>query len=88
MYWKGNGFDSDINGTNESYFNALPGGYVSENGYPSDLYTNGYWWSTTEHPWGGDYTGAWSLHLNGTDNYVHIEGKHKGEGLSVRCIKD
>ena len=82
------GWNDNGNGTNESGFNAFPGGYLqvqdSENFYSVGSY--GYWWSSSES---GDRNKsmAWLLLLlknNGMSSYYY----YKADGYSVRCIKD
>jgi len=76
--WKGNG-----NGTNESGFSGLPGGYRSNYGSFSYVGDYGTWWSSSE-----DLTlSAWNRALSyddgsvGRNNYVKV-------GFSVRCLRD
>jgi uncharacterized protein (TIGR02145 family) len=81
--WKGGG-----NGTNESGFNALPGGICLKDGSfgrGSAGYMGymGYWWSSTE----GIAGLAWRREITSKDA-VDRYYNGKDEGLSVRCIKD
>lgn len=76
-------------GTNESGFSALPGGYRyvygDDGGFVSEGY-DGFWWSSS--PDGSSY--AWNRSL--TSGY---DGVYRGNfnsslrfGLSVRCVRD
>jgi uncharacterized protein (TIGR02145 family) len=69
--------------TNESGFSALPGGYHSHDG-PSSISSDGYWWTSTEkftnYPW---YRSLRNYYSNILRSY-----ESKGNGFSVRCIKD
>ena len=72
------------NGTNTSGFSGLPGGYCFDDGAFSNIGDGGGWWSSTE-----DGTGkAWSHDLYISDANVSRYGNSKGNGYSVRCIKD
>lgn len=76
--WKDNG-----NGTNVSRFNGFPGGNVGNaNFYGVGFY--GYWWSATE-----DNTEfAWCFDLSSVNHILEQGRAYKGNGMSVRCIKD
>jgi uncharacterized protein (TIGR02145 family) len=79
---------SPNDGTNESGFTALPGGYRNGDGflgpYGPTIGTFGAWWSSTEHLTtdGNDW---WITYDNGDITYSH---DIKQNGLSVRCLKD
>ena len=75
------------NGTNESGFSGMPGGYRTFEGDFFDLGNYGYWYSNTETPKEYDIDSAWGRSLNEEGN-VSREGSSKGYGYSVRCIKD
>ena len=79
--WKDNG-----NGSNNSGFNGLPGGYRSYyyggSFYPIGSY--GYWWSSSED---STYY-AWSRDLSYGDGSVDRNDSNKGNGFSVRCLRD
>jgi uncharacterized protein (TIGR02145 family) len=79
--------------SNATGFGAPAGGYRSFDGTFNLLRYYAYWWSATESEW---YRGTtddpitraffWSLRYDGHDLYRYaIE---KGDGFSVRCIKD
>jgi uncharacterized protein (TIGR02145 family) len=74
----------NLDATNESCFNALPGGYRSNTGGFSYLGNYGYWWSSTE----GDNTTAWIRALFVQSSQVLRVDLNKSNGASVRCIKD
>jgi len=69
----------NLNATNSSGFTALPSGLRGNNG---SFYDVGGWWSSTEFTW----SDAWYRYLGG--RYIYKDGTNKGDGLSVRCIKD
>jgi uncharacterized protein (TIGR02145 family) len=81
--WADNG-----NGTNEVGFIGLPGGSRNfmddyNNGFANIGYVSMYW-SATES---ASYN-AWTETLrSGSDNISRM-GRDKGDGLSVRCVKD
>ena len=81
------GWFDEGNGTNESGFSALPGGRRSS--YDQDVYTFdaigkwGYWWSSTKFTHKTSKTR--SMDYGGTFQWLDWD---KGEGMSVRCIKD
>ncbi len=81
MHW----YSPNTGATNESGFTALPGGFLSTNGgsFGSNGYY-GYWWSATED----SATSAWYRRLNYGYSYVNRNAVGKGNGLSVRCVKD
>ncbi len=86
--WKENG-----NGKNNSGFSALPGGSRSSSGNFEELGNitlagyNGYWWSSTID--NENTSKAWFCGLYYTDDGVVVSsGIDKGEGLSVRCLKN
>lgn len=72
------------NGTNSSGFSGLPGGNRHNYGAFHHIGTDGYWWSSTEDDWNG----AWYRHLNSNGGSVNRRANMKGEGMSVRCIRD
>ena len=72
------------NGTNESGFTGLPGGYRR---FDQDYYSfgsDGYWWSSTED----DTIDAWDRSLSGSSGYAYRDNDRKGSGFSVRCLRD
>jgi uncharacterized protein (TIGR02145 family) len=81
------GWAENGNGTNESGFNGIPGGYRTFEGDFFDLGNYGYWYSNTETPKEFDIDSAWGRSMNEEEN-VSREGSSKGYGYSVRCIKD
>jgi uncharacterized protein (TIGR02145 family) len=70
------------NGTNETGFTGLPGGYRVENGTFVNIGSIGTWWSSTE-----------SKNLTAIDYYLVLSGaldrsiSPKQRGESVRCIR-
>ena len=79
--WKNNG-----NGTNESGFEALPGGGRAEElGHFYNIGAFGYWWSSSEL--NTDYALFRNLNFNKGDG-TRGNFKFKEAGISVRCIKE
>jgi uncharacterized protein (TIGR02145 family) len=70
--------------TNEAGFTALPGGsrWNYFGGFDHIGYL-GYWWSATESD-----TWAWALKLDYFHNNANRDSFSRGNGLSVRCVKD
>ena len=77
--WKENG-----NGTNESGFNGLPGGYRAIDGTFYAIGGDGTWWSSTE----SDTYNAWSRYLDYSIGGVSRDDYPKENGFSVRCLRD
>jgi uncharacterized protein (TIGR02145 family) len=80
--WKGGG-----NGSNESGFNAFPGGRCHSDGTfgrgsVDDMGYFGSWWSSTEWTTGN----SWRLQIDFRSLQIYVN--EKVEGLSVRCVKD
>jgi uncharacterized protein (TIGR02145 family) len=77
------GWSDGNNGTNETGFKGLPGGYRVENGTFLNLGSIGTWWSSTE-----------SKALSAIDHYLPLSGSldrsssPKQRGESVRCLRN
>jgi uncharacterized protein (TIGR02145 family) len=71
-------------GTNESGFTGLPGGYRNNSGEFVHNGNIGSWWSSSEN----DSTNAWSRSLAYGVSVVSRSFDGKRVGLSIRCIKD
>jgi len=71
--------------TNSSGFTALPGGYRSYDGRFYSIGIYGYWWSSPEI----NTYDAWyrSLRYDTSDVYRSY-GFNRGNGFSVRCLRD
>lgn len=78
------GYDNTGNGTNESGFSALPGGYRIQTCIFDGIDYGGKWWSSTDEGIGS----AWSFGLGYGTSRVNKNLDWKQCGLSVRCIKD
>ena len=78
------GWKQDGNGTNESGFSGLPGGYRYSYGIFNYIGFNGFWWSSTESL---TYF-AWARYLNYNNGYVFRSFYSKDGGFSVRCLRD
>lgn len=72
------------NGSNSSGFCGLPGSFRIDNGTFVKIGVCGNWWSST------DYKNifAWDRNLNFKGDYLARSISGKGEGKSIRCIKD
>lgn len=82
------GWAKNGNGTNESGFTGLPGGSRGfaddfQDGFSNIGYVTIYWTATAS----ADYN-AWAIMLKSNNSNVVKNGRDKGEGLSVRCVKD
>lgn len=75
---------SGYEGTNESGFSGLPGGYRSSTGTYVNMGNYGYWWSSTEP---NTYY-AWSRYLYYGNGFVTRDYYNKERGLSCRCVRD
>jgi uncharacterized protein (TIGR02145 family) len=72
-------------GSNSSGFSGLPGGYRNYFGPFDDFGSNGTWWSSsTEY----SSNGAWYRYLSYKNGSVGRGNHHKGDGFSVRCLRD
>ena len=78
------GWTNEGNGTNESGFSAVPGGFRFVSGYFISGGDSGFWWSSIEINKGL----AWVRGLSYQGNVVGKSDGGKGNGFSVRCIKD
>lgn len=72
------------NGTNETGFNALPGGFRNYGVGFGGIGYSGYYWCGTEGD--TDYGWVWFVHYHGSE--VVREGSGKGMGYYVRCVRD
>jgi len=82
-FWADFGGDSG-NGTNESGFSGLPGGFRNYNGSFYPIGKHGYWWSSTENV---TFT-AWDRYLGYRVGSVYRYSGNKRIGFSVRCLRD
>ena len=71
-------------GTDETGFNAVPSGMCQFNGVFSNKNDYSYFWSITDRP--GD--NAWYFGLNNKNAVAKLFFSQKGNGFSVRCIKN
>jgi uncharacterized protein (TIGR02145 family) len=78
------GWGDKSNGTNESGFNAIPSGMRQFNGGYSNETDYSYFWSSTDRP--GD--NAWYFGLSNKNSIAKTFFSQKGNGFSVRCIKN
>lgn len=88
-----NGWSNDGSGTNSSGFSGLPGGYrnfgtfnsIGISGFTFNFIgISGFWWSSTE------IATYYSLyrHIECKSGWLYRGNDIKGEGLSVRCLRD
>jgi len=78
------GWPENENGTNEVGFTALPGGFRSNPGIFLNLSGGGFWWCDSEN----DNSQAWFRIIVTADSKVGRGLGFKGEGYSVRCVKN
>lgn len=78
-----NGWKNNTNGTNESGFSALPGGFCSFIGFGT-VGQYGYWWSSTSIP--GMTHGAYARDLGGNNSKLGKMWGYMNYGHSVRCV--
>jgi uncharacterized protein (TIGR02145 family) len=71
--------------TNESWFNALPGGYRDgvSSSFSSIRYI-GNWWSSTEY----STSNAWYRNMCYINGICYRDSFDKHYGISIRCLKD
>lgn len=77
-WWK----SPNTGATNESGFNALPGGYRDGGGFFQDLGTTARFWTSTEE------VKAYMRELDNNSSQVFRDFKAYYNGYSVRCVKD
>lgn len=78
------GWAEDGNGTDEVGFLALPGGFYANSGSYLAVIWYGYWWTSTE----SNSSSAFFRVLVSNDSKIHRKLSFKGDGFSVRCIKN
>jgi len=77
------GWQAGGNGTNSSWFNGLPGGYIGFNGgFYGEGFFAGFW---TETRCGGEF--AWHRYLKADEAGVFRLCNYMRHGYSVRCVK-
>ena len=77
-------YSPNTDATNSSGFTGLPGAYRNVNGTFSNIGNLGFWWSSSEN----DATVAWTRYLNHSFGIAVRNGYGKGNGFSVRCLRD
>jgi uncharacterized protein (TIGR02145 family) len=77
-------YSPNTGATNKTGFTALPGGRRGFSGFFSDETRHGYWWSAADET----ATDAWSLYMSTYNDNASRSSSGKGEGFSVRCVKD
>ncbi len=78
----------DVWATNESGFSALAGNcrlFDGEWGFPYDLASTGFWWTSTDHTADNE---AWYRYLDYKKSNVFRYHGSKTYGFSIRCVKD
>jgi len=86
QYWQ----IPNTSATNESGFSGLPGGVFSNNCLAPDYATfmnfsaEGFWWSSSEE----SPSSAWAYKLSYDSGTVTWGNYNKGNGFSIRCLKD
>jgi len=77
------GWSENGNGTDNFGFCALPGGYRSNSGTFFVVIWYGYWWTSTDIN-----SSAWYRMTNYYSSSVNRNLSFKGDGYSVRCVRD
>jgi uncharacterized protein (TIGR02145 family) len=72
------------NGTDETGFSALPGGFRRANGKSESVGNGGCWWTGTEN--GSSDAFGWGINCGYMD--AENEDTPKSGGFSVRCVQD
>lgn len=81
------GWENNGNGTNESGFSALPGGFrlvANANSEFIAIKVTAYFWSSSEY----SNSLAWYRALASHKKTVYRYAVNKNQGFSIRCIKD
>jgi len=78
------GWYGNVDGTNETGFSAFPGGIRAYYGDFGSVGKNGDFWSASEY----SDTLAWTRNLFYSDSRVYRGYGYKGNGLSIRCLRD
>ena len=74
---------NDPSSNNSSSFSGLPGGYRWYKGTFHHMGYFGTWWG-----WSESYDSTNSTKLYSNKIYLYFTNRGKGEGLSVRCVRD
>jgi len=82
-FWSDN-FDESGNGTNESGFSGIPGGFRHGYGAFCHLGDGGYWWSSSND----DTNGAWLRYIEYCHDDTYRDNFGQLIGHSVRCLRD
>jgi uncharacterized protein (TIGR02145 family) len=83
QYWT----SPNTGANNNTAFSAVPGGArVAISGGFVTTGNNGYWWSSSQGDAGPDY--AWFRQLEYDESGILREDTRKGNGHSVRCVRD
>lgn len=82
VHWK----TPNTGATNVSGLTALPGGQRLDDGTFEHLYYQGFWWTSTVYPSGT--TDAWSRRMQHDSDKIFRSNVNKGNGQSVRCVRD
>jgi uncharacterized protein (TIGR02145 family) len=78
------GWAKNNNGTNESGFAGLPGGFRVIDGSFDYIGEVGVWWSSSQD----GSSSAWNRFLLGGYDLVDRSSLNMGDGCSVRCLRD
>ncbi len=77
-------YSPNTGATNETGFNALPGGDRADNGIFDNLGYYGNWWSASQI----NTNNAWYRNMHFNTSYVYRADASLKYGFSVRCIRD
>jgi uncharacterized protein (TIGR02145 family) len=76
--------DPNTGASNEYEFNALPGGFRSDDGVFYSVGYAGYWWCSTDT----NTISAWGRDLHHTHSSINRNLNSKKYAFSIRCIKE
>ena len=82
--WDDSWDGTNRNGTDDYGWLGLPGGHRYYYGDFSSIGSRGYWWSSSQV---NNYS-AWYRILSSSNDYVSSYNNSKGNGFSVRCLRD
>lgn len=75
---------SELFGTNEFGFKALPGGCRLFNGELNSQNNTAFWWTSSEYD-GGE---SWYRYMDYNQDRIFRQHTYKGYGMSIRCVKN
>ncbi|NLA24908.1 MAG: hypothetical protein GX879_08075 [Bacteroidales bacterium] len=83
LYRSKTGWDDNKESSDKFLFNALPGGYINEDGEFDEILKAAYWWHSSYN-----YFGQFVFHIHSDHNNVGSMSIKDNQAASVRCVKD